>query len=179
MIGLKKRTDVIQEDGGLMIKIGSFPDSVNEYAARSVAGLVFFLTIATVLTQSIWLNLALLYGFTARVLYGPKFSLFAKIAIHGIVPLLGLGNRETAGPPKRFAQSIGFLFSLTSLILLLQGQILAFQIVLGILIFFSGLESFVGFCAGCFVFGYLMRWGIVPQEVCEKCNNLTFSSKQS
>ncbi|MBE8417301.1 DUF4395 family protein, partial [Leptospira borgpetersenii] len=71
-----------------MIQIGKFPDSVNEFAARPVAGLVFLLTIATLLTQSIWLNLALLYGFTARVLYGPKFSIFARLAIHGIVPLL-------------------------------------------------------------------------------------------
>ncbi|AXX15519.1 MULTISPECIES: DUF4395 domain-containing protein [Leptospira] len=161
-----------------MIQIGKFPDSVNEYAARSVAGLVFLLTIATLLTQSIWLNLALLYGFTARVLYGPKFSIFARLAIHGIVPLLNLGNKTVAGPPKRFAQGVGFLFSLTSLILLIQGQILAFQITLGILIFFTALESFVGFCAGCFVFGYLMQWGIIPQEVCERCNRLTFTSKE-
>ncbi|WP_078128989.1 DUF4395 domain-containing protein [Leptospira alexanderi] len=162
-----------------MIQVGKFPDSVNEYAARSVAGLVFLLTIVTLLTQSIWLNLALLYGFTARVLYGPKFSLFAKLAIHGIVPLLKLGNKTVAGPPKRFAQGVGFLFSLTSLILLIQGQILAFQITLGILVFFAALESFVGFCAGCFVFGYLMQWGIIPQEICERCNRLTFTSKES
>ncbi|TGK23621.1 DUF4395 domain-containing protein [Leptospira stimsonii] len=160
-----------------MIRIGNFPDSVNEYAARSVAGLVLILTLATLFTQSIWLNLALFYGFTARVLYGPKFSLFAKLAIHGIVPLFRLGERPTPGPPKRFAQTIGFGFSLTSLVLLSQGQIFAFQIVLGILAFFAALESILGFCAGCFVFGYLMQWGVIPQEVCEKCNNLTFKPK--
>ncbi|RHX89924.1 DUF4395 domain-containing protein [Leptospira stimsonii] len=160
-----------------MIRIGNFPDSVNEYAARSVAGLVLILTLATLFTQSIWLNLALFYGFTARVLYGPKFSLFAKLAIHGIVPLFRLGERPTPGPPKRFAQTIGFGFSLTSLVLLSQGQIFEFQIVLGILAFFAALESIVGFCAGCFVFGYLMQWGVIPQEVCEKCNNLTFKPK--
>ncbi|MBM9501260.1 DUF4395 domain-containing protein [Leptospira sp. 201903071] len=160
-----------------MIRIGNFPDSVNEYAARSVAGLVLALSLATLFTQSIWLNLALFYGFSARVLYGPKFSLFAKIAIHGIVPLFHLGDRPTPGPPKRFAQTIGFLFSLTSLILLFQEQIFAFKIVLGILSFFAALESIVGFCAGCFVFGYLMQWGVIPKEICEKCNNLTFKAK--
>ncbi|RHX84543.1 DUF4395 domain-containing protein [Leptospira stimsonii] len=160
-----------------MIRIGNFPDSVNEYAARTVAGLVLILTLATLFTQSIWLNLALFYGFTARVLYGPKFSLFAKLAIFGIVPLFRLGERPTPGPPKRFAQTIGFGFSLTSLVLLSQGQIFAFQIVLGILAFFAALESILGFCAGCFVFGYLMQWGVIPQEVCEKCNNLTFKPK--
>ncbi|WP_061248707.1 DUF4395 domain-containing protein [Leptospira alstonii] len=161
-----------------MIQIGKFPDTVNEYAARSVAGLVFILAIVTLLTQSIWLNFALFYGFTARVLYGPKFSPFARLAIYGIVPFFKLGNKTVAGPPKRFAQTIGFLFSLVSLILLTQGKILAFQITLGILVFFAALESFVGFCAGCFVFGYLMQWGIVPQEVCDRCNNLTFTSKK-
>ncbi|XDD49041.1 DUF4395 domain-containing protein [Leptospira sp. WS92.C1] len=160
-----------------MLQIGNFPDIVNEYAARSVAGLVLILALATLWTQSVWFNLALLYGFAARVLYGPKFSLFAKVAIHGIVPLFKLGNRPTAGPPKRFAQSIGFLFSLTSLLLLINGQILAFEIGIGILAFFALLESTLGFCAGCFVFGYLMRWGIIPQEICEKCNHLTFKTK--
>ena len=44
--------------------------------------------------------------------------------------------------------------------------------VLGGLVFFAALESIVGFCTGCFVFGYLMRWGVIPKEICEKCNNL-------
>ena len=43
---------------------------------------------------------------------------------------------------------------------------------LGVLIFFAALEAIVGFCTGCFVFGYMMRWGLIPQETCEKCNNL-------
>ena len=45
--------------------------------------------------------------------------------------------------------------------------------VLGVLLAFATLESVLGFCAGCFVFGYLMRWGFVPAETCEKCNNLS------
>ncbi|EMS84556.1 DUF4395 domain-containing protein [Leptospira noguchii] len=162
-----------------MITIGKFPDTVNEYAARSVAGLIVILSVITLFTESIWLNLVLLYGFTARVLYGPRFSIFAKLAIHWIVPRFRLGNKTVAGPPKRFAQGIGFLFSFTSLILLTQGQILAFQVVLGTLVFFAVLESCIGFCAGCFIFGYLMRWRIIPEEVCEKCNRLTFVSKKT
>lgn len=160
-----------------MIRIGNFPDTVNEYAARTVAGLVVILALSTLLTQSIWLAGALFYGFLARVLYGPKFSVFARLAIHVIVPFLKLGSRPTPGPPKRFAQLIGLIFSGTSIVLLYLGQIFAFQIVLGILVFFAILESALGFCAGCFVFGYLMQWGIIPEEVCEKCNNLTFAPK--
>ena len=46
--------------------------------------------------------------------------------------------------------------------------------VLGVLLCFASLEAFLGFCGGCFVFGYLMRWGLIPQETCEKCSNLVF-----
>ncbi|TGK39376.1 DUF4395 domain-containing protein [Leptospira gomenensis] len=161
-----------------MFSIGSFPETVNESAARTVAGLVLILSMITVFTESIWLNAALSYGFAARVLYGPKFSIFAKLAIHGIVPLFGFGDKPVAGPPKRFAQSLGFLLSLTSLILLSTGEVFVFRIVLGILSFFAALESVVGFCAGCFVFGYLMRWGIIPSEICERCNRLTSGPKR-
>ncbi len=160
-----------------MIRIGNFPDTVNEYAARSVAGLVVILALASLLTQSIWLTGALLYGFLARVLYGPKFSLFARLAIHGLVPFLKLGSKTVPGPPKRFAQFIGLIFSTTAILLLFFGQVFAFQIVLGILVLFATLESVLGFCAGCFVFGYLMKLGIIPDEVCEKCNHLTFAPK--
>ncbi|EPG74776.1 PF14340 domain protein [Leptospira fainei serovar Hurstbridge str. BUT 6] len=160
-----------------MIQIGNFPDSVNEVAARTVAGLVVLLAAATIWTLSIWLAIALTYGFLARVLYGPRFSFFARLAIHVLVPLMGFAATNVPGPPKRFAQFVGLLFSGTALTLLLLGQIQAFRIVLGILVLFASLESFVGFCAGCFVFGYLMKWGVIPQEVCEKCNNLTFVSK--
>jgi len=34
------------------------------------------------------------------------------------------------------------------------------------------LESALGLCVGCRVFALLMRVGMVPQEVCERCNNI-------
>ena len=42
--------------------------------------------------------------------------------------------------------------------------------VLGVLV--AGLESIVGYCLGCKVFAILMRAGIVPEEVCERCNDI-------
>ena len=41
----------------------------------------------------------------------------------------------------------------------------------------AGLEAFAGFCAGCFAFGYLMRFGIIPAEVCQRCADLNFGPK--
>jgi hypothetical protein len=59
------------------------------------------------------------------------------------------------------------------------GFLFEYKLTLSILAFFAFLESFLGFCAGCFVFSYLMKWGIIPEEICEKCNNLNFSKKES
>ncbi len=157
-----------------MIKFGNFPEIVNENTARIVAFFVLILSLTAIYTNSILLVFILLYGFTARVIYGPKFEPFARLTIHVIIPFLKIGNKPTPGIPKRFAQFIGFLFSLTALSLLLLGYSFEFQVTLSILAFFAFLESVFGFCAGCFVFGYLMKWGIVPEEVCERCSNISY-----
>ncbi len=157
-----------------MIKIGNFPEIVNENAARIVAFFVLILSISALYTNSIPLTIILLYGFSARVLYGPKFEPFARLTIHIIIPFFKIENKPTPGIPKRFAQLIGFLFSLTALSLLILGYSLGFQVTLSILSFFAFLESFLGFCAGCYVFGYLMKWGIVPEKVCERCSNISY-----
>jgi hypothetical protein len=34
------------------------------------------------------------------------------------------------------------------------------------------LESAFGLCLGCKVFALLIRVGVVPEEVCERCNNI-------
>ncbi len=157
-----------------MIKIGNFPEIVNENVARIVAFFVLVLSLSAIYTNSLILAGILLYGFTARVLYGPKFEPFARFTIHVVIPLLKIGSNPTPGIPKRFAQMIGFLFSLTAFILLYLGYNFEFTITLSILSFFASLESFLGFCAGCYVFGYLMKWGVVPNDVCERCSNINY-----
>lgn len=157
-----------------MIKIGNFPEIVNENAARIVAFFVMLLSLSALYTGSFLICLILLYGFTARVLYGPRFEPFARLALHVIIPIFKIENIPTPGIPKRFAQMIGFLFSLTAIILLYLGYNFEFTITLSILSFFAFLEAFLGFCAGCFVFAYLMKWGVVPNEVCERCSNISY-----
>ena len=153
----------------------TFPHPVNEYAARSVAAMVFTLALAIILTDTRWLLFVLAYGFLARVLTGPKLSPIGLLATRVIAPKVLRRSKPVAGPPKQFAQSIGLGFSMTALVLVygfgLVGQA---YVALGVLVLFAGLEAFVGFCAGCFVFGYLMRWGLIPAETCERCANLNF-----
>ncbi|MCE9499434.1 MAG: DUF4395 domain-containing protein, partial [Leptospira sp.] len=89
-----------------------------------------------------------------------------------IIPAFGIANKPVPGPPKRFAQMIGLAFSVAACTLFFFGQTIEWKIVLGILSIFAALESFVGFCAGCFVFYHMMSFGIIPVAVCERCNQI-------
>ncbi|MCY3660913.1 MAG: DUF4395 domain-containing protein [Caldilineaceae bacterium] len=149
----------------------SFPNPVNEVAARVVAGLVVGLSLATILTGQAWLMFVLAYGFLARVATGPTLSPMGLLATRVIAPRIG-EPKLVPGPPKRFAQTVGLGFSVAALVLhFVAGSPVAANVVLAVLILFAALEAFLGFCAGCFVFDYLMRWGLVPQSVCEECAN--------
>ena len=153
-------------------EVFSFPHPVNDVAARMVAGMVVLLSSAIILFQVPWLLFFVAYGFLARVLTGPTLSPMGLLATRVLVPLLGNPVRPVSGPPKRFAQAVGLGFATASLVLYyVFGLSVAAYGALGVLVVFASLEAFVGFCAGCFVFGYLMRWGLIPPETCERCNN--------
>jgi hypothetical protein len=151
----------------------SFPDPVNEISARVVAAGVLALSIATLALDSPLLRVMLAYGFIARVLTGPTLSPLGQVATRLVTPRLGLAPRPVPGPPKRFAQAIGMVFSVGSAILALGfGLTLAADLVLGALIIAATLESAFGLCLGCTVFALAMRAGLVPPEVCERCQDI-------
>lgn len=148
-----------------------FPNPVNDYAARSTAGLVIALAIASIVVNQSWLYGILALGFALRVAGGPRYSPFGRLAVHVIVPQVWQKEKIVPGPPKRFAQTIGLAFSGTALVLSLFGFGLAAQIVVGALIAAAFLEFAFGLCLGCIGFGLLQRAGIIPASVCESCNN--------
>jgi hypothetical protein len=77
------------------------------------------------------------------------------------------------GPPKRFAQSIGLCFSLTAALLFYVFALnTAGFAVLGALLFAAVLESGFGICLGCRAFALLMSAGVIPEDVCESCNDI-------
>lgn len=152
-------------------EVFSFPNPVNEVAARVVAGMVVALSLAILVTGEWWLAFVLAYGFLARVATGPTLSPMGQLATRLIAPRIA-EPKLVPGPPKRFAQTVGLACSVTALLLhFAAGQSVAAGVVLAMLTVFAALESFLGFCAGCFVFNYLIRWGVVPQSVCEACVN--------
>ena len=158
----------------------TFPHPVNEHAARLVAGLVAILTLSIIMFDLNWLMYLLAYGFLARVLTGPTLSPIGLFVTRVLIPMLGNPSKPVAGPPKKFAQSVGLVFSVTAILLhYILGLPQFATITLSILTLFALLESILGFCAGCFVFGNMMRLGLIPQEICERCNNLVTQKRDS
>jgi len=151
-------------------EVFSFPHPVNESAARLVAGMVAMLSLAIIISDAYWLLPVLTYGFLARVLTGPTLSPMGLLATKIIAPGLKLPVKLVPGPPKRFAQTVGLVFSGTAMVLhFVFGLGTAPSVVLGVLAAFAILESVIGICAGCIIFGMLMRMGLIPKDICERC----------
>jgi len=155
----------------------SFPNPVNEVSARLVAAGVVVLALATIVFNLPWLTLLIAYGFIARAAAGPRFSPLGLLVTKVLTPALPFQEKLVPGPPKRFAQAIGVVFSVTAAVLAVGlGLTTAAYVVLGILAFFAFLESALGLCVGCRVFAVLMKVGVIPEAVCEECNDLSLGS---
>ena len=151
----------------------SFPDPVNEVSARLVAGGVVLLSLIAILFDQPWLTAVIAYGFLARVLTGPTLSPLGQLVTRFVTPRLRIAPRPVPGPPKRFAQGIGVAFSVPAAVLALGfGLTTAAYVLLGLLVIAATLESVFGLCLGCRAFAVLMRLGVIPEEVCERCNNI-------
>lgn len=151
----------------------SFPNPVNEVSARVVAAGVVLMAAITILVRRPWLIVPIAYGFVARALTGPTLSPLGQLATRGVTPRLPAAPKPVAGPPKRFAQSIGAACSLTALLLAFGfRRTTAAYYLIGILGVFATLESAFAFCVGCKLFGLLMRLGLVPEDVCAECANI-------
>jgi hypothetical protein len=156
-----------------------FPNPVNEYAARTVAGGVVILCVAAIAFQEPWILIPLAYGFWARVLNGPRFSPLGQLATRVVAPRLPWGPKLVAGPPKRFAQAIGVVFSSSALILWFGFHLsVATWVVVALLASAATLESVFGICLGCIGFGYLMKAGVIPEEVCVACADISLRHPQ-
>lgn len=151
------------------MSIISFPEVVDERAARTVATGVVLLTLLALATRWPIVVALLVLGFAARVLSGPRFSPLALVATRVVVPRLSGAPRPVAGTPKRFAQMMGLTFSSVALVLLLADATAAAVVVLAMLLVAAGLEAAVGLCLGCKVFALLARAGLVDEADCERC----------
>jgi hypothetical protein len=152
----------------------TFPNPVNDYAARTVATGVVLMGVATIAFDQPWILILLAYGFWARVLTGPTLSPLGQLATRVVAPRLPFEPKYVPGPPKRFAQAIGVVFSSTALVLWYgSGDHTAAFVVVGLLTGAAFLEAAFGLCLGCKGFAVLMRLGVVPESVCLECSDLS------
>ncbi|GAA2171630.1 MULTISPECIES: DUF4395 domain-containing protein [Glycomyces] len=155
-----------------MRSLFSFPNPVNEVSARLVAGGVVAMSAAALAFQLEWLVAIIALGFLARVATGPSLSVLGQLVTRVVTPRLPIAPKPVPGPPKRFAQGIGAVFSVTSFLLLAFDLNVAGWIVLAALTMAAALEAFFAFCLGCKMFALLTRMGLIPDSVCEACNNI-------
>jgi hypothetical protein len=154
----------------VMSDLFSFPNPVNETSARLVAGAVAVLAVLAIAFQQGWLLPVLAYGFLARALTGPKLSPLALLATRVVTPRLHVSHRYAPGPAKRFAQTVGAVFTVAATVLWYgAGEHTAALALAGVLALFASLEAAFGLCVGCRVFYLGMRFGLVPPHVCEDC----------
>lgn len=156
-----------------MKKFFSFPSPVNDAAARTVALGVFAMSVAALVTNSAWLLIPITYGFIARVLTGPTMSPLGQFAVRVSGPRIHAWQKSVPGPPKRFAQGIGLVFSLSATVVGLSVGWSSARWILLPLIGGATLEGFFGYCVGCTIFGWLIRAGLIPQSICAECGDLS------
>jgi len=157
----------------------SFPNPVNDAAARTVALGIVALSVIAFVTGSAWLLIPLTYGFAARVAAGPKISPLGWFAVHVAAPRLTHWQKSVPGPPKRFAQTMGLAFSGSALATWLTAGWLDARWILVPLVGAASLEGFVGFCLGCTIFAWLIQLGIVPESICAECGDLALRYRRA
>jgi hypothetical protein len=151
----------------------SFPHPVNETSARVVAGGVVGMAGSAVAFDQPWLMFPLAYGFAARVTSGPRVSPLGLLATKVVTPRIPVEHRFAPGPPKRLAQTIGLVLSTTALLLHYRfGRERAAKRVLSVLVAAAALEAGFGICLACKMFAVGMKVGVVPESICEECNNI-------
>ena len=154
-------------------RLFGFPNPVNETSARLVAAGAVAQGVAFLVFREWWLLLPLAYGFLARVLGGPRYSPLGQFVTRVVTPRLRIQHQYVAGPPKRFAQSVGLVFSGGALVAWAAGApAVSYGLIAGLVVA-ATLESAFAFCLGCMVFNRLMRWGVIPADVCADCNDLS------
>lgn len=96
----------------------------------------------------------------------PAIGPYRLLYRYVLVPLHLLRPKivEDDPAPHRFAQGVGAVFTLASALVLFLTHATVLGWALDLIVFvLSGLNLFVGFCAGCFVYYHLGRLGVTPR----------------
>jgi len=155
-----------------------FPRVVDDVTVRLVASVVLVLAVTALVLSQWWIYAVLALDFTLRTSFGPKASPIAQGVVRFVRPRVAAKVRPTAGPPKRFAAGIGAVLTTAAAVLWLLDVAAPAVVGIGvIMVIFPALESILGICVGCRVFAVLMRVGLVPDEICLECADISFRTR--
>ena len=152
---------------------GRFPRILDDVTVRLVAGEVLLIAAVAAVARQPWLFAVLAVDFVLRAGLGPKASPLAQLAARAIRPHLSAAPRPTPGPPKRFAATVGAVFSIAIPVTYYLGAHTVAWLLIAVMLVFPALESILGICVGCLVFSALMRLGVIPEEVCLECADIS------
>jgi hypothetical protein len=126
---------------------------INENKARLTAFFVLVLTLVYLRT-GFWLIMAfLVVDFSLRTFNLGKYSLIGFVS-DAVIKQLNIKNKPVDRAPKRFAAGVGLVFTAAILAVFLLAVPLAPMILAVVMALFALLESFFGFCAGCYVYDF-------------------------
>jgi Domain of unknown function (DUF4395) len=151
-----------------------FPDPVNETSARLVAAGVIVQAVLFLVVREGWVLVPLTYGFLARVATGPTLSPLGQFVTRVATPAVesavqrrdpAVRSRLVPGPPKRFAQSIGLLFTGVASIAWVLGAPTVAIVAIALLAVAATLEAAFAVCLGCIAYSAI--WG------CADCDDIS------
>jgi len=131
-------------------------NTVDERAARIVAGIVVVLAVVS-LWPPAWFLIALLaIDFSIRAWIDRKYSPLRLLA-KSITGALGWEPKPVYAPPKRFAAQIGSVLTILATVLHVAGLHVAAVVVTVLLIAAASLEAGFGFCLACWIYPFVFR----------------------
>jgi Domain of unknown function (DUF4395) len=155
-----------------------FPRVVDDVTVRLIATVVLVLALTALALHQWWIYAVLALDFTLRTAFGPNASPIAQGVQRFVRPRVMAPARPTAGPPKRFAAGIGASLTAAAAVLWVVGVASPVVVAIGvIMIVFPALESLLGLCVGCRVFAVLMKLGLVPEEICLECADISLRQR--
>ena len=132
--------------------------AVNENRVRLTALWVLLLVLSSffVFANAFPVFIFLAIDFFLRAFNFGKFSPL-NILSGAVVKQFKIPNKPIDQAPKRFAAGMGFVLSALVIVLLIAGYM---KTVFALTIVFAGfafLESFLSFCAGCYIYTFLLH----------------------
>jgi hypothetical protein len=134
---------------------------VDQSALRVNQAFIIGLLLLAFLLEAVWL-VALVAVVMLLGTAVPALSLFKRIYQHILQPagLVKPNVMEDNPEPHRFSQGLGGVFVALATVMLLAGLPIIGWALVWLVVILAGLNLFLGFCAGCFMYYQLNRLGV-------------------